>query len=127
MASPGLVGPFEEEPRIRRGGLRYIYIYIYVYIYIYIYIYGTRCDPPPPPPPCLGEDWRASKDHTPYFKGGEHKQTPLRRFLDSWGGAFGHTKVWVGLKIGYDITKNRVLTSELKIANYARLAQKLVR
>ena len=23
MASPGLVGPFEEEPRIRRGGLRY--------------------------------------------------------------------------------------------------------
>ena len=28
MASPGLVGPFEEEPRIRRGGLRYIYIYI---------------------------------------------------------------------------------------------------
>ena len=26
VASPGLVGPFEEEPRIRRGGLRYIYI-----------------------------------------------------------------------------------------------------
>ena len=24
VASPGLVGPFEEEPRIRRGGLRYI-------------------------------------------------------------------------------------------------------
>ena len=23
VASPGLVGPFEEEPRIRRGGLRY--------------------------------------------------------------------------------------------------------
>ena len=27
VVSPGLVGPFEEEPRIRRGGLRYIYIY----------------------------------------------------------------------------------------------------
>ena len=24
VASPGLVGPFEEEPRIRRGGLRYM-------------------------------------------------------------------------------------------------------
>ena len=24
VASPGLVGPFEEEPRIRRGGLRQI-------------------------------------------------------------------------------------------------------
>ena len=24
VASPGLVGPFEEEPRIRRGGLRYV-------------------------------------------------------------------------------------------------------
>ena len=26
-ASPGLVGPFEEEPRIRRGGLRYMVWY----------------------------------------------------------------------------------------------------
>ena len=48
-------------------------------------------------------------------------------FLDSWSGAFGRTKVWVGLKIGYDITKNSLLTSELNIAKYARLAQKLVR
>ena len=27
VASPGLVGPFEEEPRIRRGGLRYMVWY----------------------------------------------------------------------------------------------------
>ena len=57
VASPQLVGPFEEEPRIRRGGLRYIYIYMA----------NTQFSPPPTlgqpvhcgarlgtPPPILG-------------------------------------------------------------------------
>ena len=34
--------------------------------------------------------------------------------------------VWLELKIGYDITKNRVTHDITKIAKYARLAQKMV-
>ena len=34
--------------------------------------------------------------------------------------------VWLGLKIGYDITKNRVAHDITRIAKYARLAQKMV-
>ena len=36
VASPGLVGPFEEEPRIRRGGLRFMVWYGMVW-------YGMVC------------------------------------------------------------------------------------
>ena len=39
---------------------------------------------------------------------------------------FGLTKVWLGLKIGYDLPRNRVTHDITKIAKYARLAQKMV-
>ena len=44
VASPGHVGPFEEEPRIRRGGLRYMVRYGMVWygmVWYGVVWYGT--------------------------------------------------------------------------------------
>ena len=43
VASPGPVGPFEEEPRIRRGGLRYMYVCMYVCMYAWMYVCMYVC------------------------------------------------------------------------------------
>ena len=64
----------------------------------------------------MGRGWVGTQDPPPYFWFEKLKKRGISLMRDSGRAQFQDLDA-----------KNRVLTSELKIAKYARLAQKLVR